>query len=147
MFKIKYKHNFEAAHRLTNYEGKCKNIHGHNYAVRITISSATLDKDNMVIDFNKLKKICKNVIDKNLDHCIILDKKDKNLYKSLKSMDHKIYLIQGSPTAENLAYEIYLLLLANFKEKERYFLDSVEIYENDKSIAIWEDSLKRVKDE
>jgi len=78
---------FEAAHHLINYDGKCRNIHGHSYKLRITIQGK-LGKNGMVMDFGDLKNIVKdNVLE-------ILDHSDLNEFVD-------------QPTAENLCIYIW----------------------------------------
>ena len=65
---------FDAAHRLSNYVGKCKRIHGHTYKILVKISSENLLKWGAILDFGDLKKIMKDHIDKKYDHKL-LDRK------------------------------------------------------------------------
>ncbi len=67
MFEVSVEETFAAAHQLRNYHGKCENLHGHNYRVRVTIRGRELDKTGLVVDFVELKRIMRAVIDK-LDH-------------------------------------------------------------------------------
>lgn len=63
---------FDAAHKLINYEGKCKNLHGHTYKLQVTIQG-TIQKNGMILDFREIKEIIeKNVVSK-LDHSFIND--------------------------------------------------------------------------
>lgn len=64
--------SFEAAHKLTHYEGDCKNLHGHSYKLRITVSGF-INKDGLVIDFKKLKNIVNEQIIKTFDHKYLND--------------------------------------------------------------------------
>lgn len=59
--------SFDAAHHLHNYEGKCKNLHGHTYRLVITVSGY-VDEIGLVIDFGELKRIYREVIEDKLDH-------------------------------------------------------------------------------
>lgn len=58
--------SFDSAHMLSNYEGKCANLHGHTYHVKVTINHRTDDATHMVMDYNEIKKVFDAV-----DHCII----------------------------------------------------------------------------
>ena len=53
---------FAAAHRLRGYEGKCENLHGHNYKVELVVGCEDLNGTGMVMDFQDLKKIADEVI-------------------------------------------------------------------------------------
>lgn len=58
MYKLKYKTEFCASHKLDlPYKSKCKNYHGHTYFLELTLKSFVLDKVGMVVDFTKIKKI------------------------------------------------------------------------------------------
>lgn len=80
---------FDSAHHLHEYEGKCKNLHGHTYKVIFGISSYT-DETGIGIDFGDIKKIWKEQIEVHLDH--------KYLNESLPKMN---------TTAENISVWIY----------------------------------------
>ncbi|MDR1364308.1 MAG: 6-carboxytetrahydropterin synthase QueD [Oscillospiraceae bacterium] len=67
------KFNFEAAHNLTNYNGKCENLHGHSYALEVTISGYP-DKNGMVMDFKILEQIVNAEIIDFLDHSYLNEK-------------------------------------------------------------------------
>lgn len=59
--------NFSASHFLTNYHGKCENLHGHNYKVIVTIEGE-VKNDGMVMDFAEIKKIVNEKVLNDLDH-------------------------------------------------------------------------------
>lgn len=61
---------FDAAHRIPNHRGKCKNLHGHTYRLIVTIEGDV--ESGMVIDFEDLKKIVDPVIEK-YDHAYLND--------------------------------------------------------------------------
>ncbi|MEF3280020.1 MAG: 6-carboxytetrahydropterin synthase [Elusimicrobiota bacterium] len=100
VFEISY------AHRLLNYNGKCENLHGHNGKIEIIVSSKKLDNEDMVMDFVKLKRIVGKWLDENLDHCIILHKKDP-LVKILKKHNQKVFVLNFNPTAEVISKLIF----------------------------------------
>jgi 6-pyruvoyltetrahydropterin/6-carboxytetrahydropterin synthase len=103
MYSVKKEFSFDAAHRLLDYDGLCKNIHGHTYHYIIEVSGGLID--GMVLDFHAFKKL-KDKIDVLWDHAILLNSKDKRFIKSLKGM--RVYVMDGNPTAENMASLIYL---------------------------------------
>lgn len=107
MHRITKAIEFSYGHRLINYSGKCKNLHGHNATVDIDLESATLDKRGMVLDFGEVKTKLKKWIDQHWDHRLILCAKDPWV-KKLKSLDPTIMTIDENPTAENLAKILYL---------------------------------------
>jgi 6-pyruvoyltetrahydropterin/6-carboxytetrahydropterin synthase len=97
---------FEGAHALMNYNGKCKNIHGHSYILYVTVVGEAKTDPNgpdngMVIDFKLLKDIVnKNVIDK-FDHALVLEE-GTPLSNELSTEYPNVYLTNFRPTTENL---------------------------------------------
>ena len=99
---------FEMAHALFNYDGKCKNIHGHSYKLEVTVKGKPADKsadpkDGLLIDFGDLKKIVNaNVVDI-FDHALVM-KKDYSdeLLHSLSANFELIRYVGYQPTCENL---------------------------------------------
>ena len=67
MFTLCVKDSFAAAHRLVGYQGKCEDLHGHNFAVEAFFSGEKLGDDGLLVDFKILKDYLKNVLD-SLDH-------------------------------------------------------------------------------
>lgn len=103
--KLTLKHHFDSAHILSNYIGKCSNIHGHRWDVVVTMDTEYVnDETGMIIDFG----ILKNIINK-FDHCLIISslKKNHELIDLLLSMKFKLKIMTVEPTAENIAEHIY----------------------------------------
>ncbi len=77
MFLLKTEHSFDSAHFLADYDGKCRNIHGHEWRVVIEIYSETLTMQgqtrDMIVDFSRLKKDVKHEVDA-LDHSLIIER-------------------------------------------------------------------------
>jgi len=67
IFTLNVKFDFAASHFLTDYHGKCENLHGHNYILIVSIKNA-LKKDVMVINFKQIKKIVNKKVIEKLDH-------------------------------------------------------------------------------
>ena len=109
---------FSSAHRLRNYNGKCENLHGHNWRVRLYVSTKELDYTGFVIDFKEMDKILKNVTDK-LDH---------------QNINELTYFKEINPTAENIA----LFILNESKkivDNDRISVTKVSVWESEKSCA------------
>ena len=102
MFCVTRELDFCYGHRLLNYEGKCRHLHGHNARVLITIEASQLDDKGMVLDFGDIKRVVQVWIDENLDHRMILCRDDP-LVQMFQEMDEPLYVIDANPTAENLA--------------------------------------------
>ena len=91
MYEVSVDETFAAAHNLRGYKGKCEDLHGHNYKVRVTLAGKEVDSVGLLYDFVHLKQVIQSVI---------------------RSLDHK-YLNELSPfdvlnpSAENIAKYIY----------------------------------------
>ena len=131
MFKVTRQITFCYGHRLLNYDGKCRYLHGHNGRVEIELSSSTLDRRGMVRDFNEIKRSIQGWIDQKLDHKMILCRKDPAL-PALRRLKEPLFVIGENPTAENLAKLIYQ------ETKRRGFpVTSVTLWETPSSFATY----------
>src|SRR5256885_3450146 len=72
MFQVSVEETFSAGHALRGYRGKCENVHGHNYRVRVSIEGAELDSIGLLLDFVEVKRLIRNVVER-LDHQFIND--------------------------------------------------------------------------
>lgn len=91
MYTVTVRTEFNSAHRLRDYRGKCESLHGHNWTVEVTVGAARLNKTGMVADFTVLKKELNNFLER-LDHKFL---------NEIEPFD-KI-----NPTSENIAKYIY----------------------------------------
>jgi 6-pyruvoyltetrahydropterin/6-carboxytetrahydropterin synthase len=121
-------------HRLSQHSGLCKNIHGHNLKIQISIKCETLNDNYMVLDFSELKNIVNRIL-QNWDHTLLLNITDKTYYDTLKDMT-RTYLVDGEPTAENLCFYLFKLVGV---ELETIFpaleVNFVRIWESDDAYA------------
>ena len=98
--------HFEMAHALWNYDGACKNIHGHSYELSVTISGKPINDENnpklgMVMDFGELKKIVRREVVDLFDHALVLNSSmNTDLLKSLSKNFEKVILTDYQPTSE-----------------------------------------------
>ena len=76
MFRVTREIDFCYGHRLLDYDGKCRHLHGHNGRAVIVIESPKLDARGMVLDFNDIKRVVSQWIDDNLDHRMLLRRDD-----------------------------------------------------------------------
>ncbi len=106
MFRVTREIDFCYGHRLLNYDGKCKYLHGHNGRAVITIEASRLDARGMVVDFSEIKRLVSKWIDDNLDHRMILHRDDP-AREALEKLGEPMYLIDENPTAENIAKLIF----------------------------------------
>jgi len=116
MYEVKVIDQFSAAHKLREYEGKCENLHGHNWKVEVCVRGEKLDKIGMVIDFKELKAVLGKVLGE-LDHCYLNDLS---------------YFKKVNPTSENIAKFIFdNLKLAKLSAS------SVSVWESSNSCATY----------
>ena len=106
MFAVSREIDFCYGHRLLNYEGKCRYLHGHNGRVVITLAAEKLDHRGMVLDFSDIKNVVTAWIDENLDHRMVLHSDDP-IVPVLRQMGEPMYLLDVNPTAENIARLIH----------------------------------------
>lgn len=106
MFEITKEIHFCYGHRLLNYDGKCRFLHGHNGKVEVRLKADRLDERGMVRDLGDIKKALQSWIDDTLDHRMLLNEKDP-LQETLKNAGEPIFLMKENPTAENIARLIF----------------------------------------
>lgn len=99
---------FDAAHRVKLHESKCHNLHGHRYAVEVTVTAPQLDPLGRVVDFGVIKEKLGHWLDTHWDHQTILWDKDRDLGKAISAQtEQDIFYLPYNPTAENLALYLY----------------------------------------
>jgi len=91
MYEVSVDETFAAAHNLREYKGKCEDLHGHNYKVRIVLAGKELDSTGLLYDFVHLKQVIRGVI-QSLDH---------------KYLNELVPFDKLNPSAENIARHIY----------------------------------------
>jgi 6-pyruvoyltetrahydropterin/6-carboxytetrahydropterin synthase len=137
---------FDMAHALYGHDGPCKNIHGHTYRLHVTVLGTVMQnekaKNGMVMDFVDMKSMVKEVILKDFDHALVLNRNAP--YANLVSLQNdfeRIILLPFQPTCENLLIE--------FKNRLCHFFNShlqlvaIKLEETPTSYAEWrrEDNL------
>jgi 6-pyruvoyltetrahydropterin/6-carboxytetrahydropterin synthase len=108
---------FEAAHQLPDYPGKCCRLHGHNWKVEVTVNGKELNHLGMVMDFKELKAEVGKVID-TLDHYYL---NDLPTFKTIL------------PTAENIAKYIYDTLANDPVFQKNITVRCVQVWETPRS--------------
>ena len=123
MFELTVKAEFEAAHQINGYNGKCQRLHGHNWSVEAIVEGYALDELGMLIDFKVLKAELNKVLDE-LDH------------RYLNELS--IFSEGTNPTAENLARYIFERLSSSeiFKESTAQ-LKAIKVYESPRSCVTY----------
>jgi len=111
MYKVTKIIEFCYGHRLLNHKGKCRYLHGHNALLEVDIETDVLDKEGMVMDFTDIREKVKHWVDENLDHKMLLSKKDPAI-EMLDGMKEPHYVMEENPTAENIAKVIFQAMVA-----------------------------------
>jgi 6-pyruvoyltetrahydropterin/6-carboxytetrahydropterin synthase len=91
MFQVTVDENFSSGHALRGYKGKCENVHGHNYKVRVTLEGPQLDSVGLLYDFTHLKRVIREIVG-GVDHKFLNDMAPFDVI---------------NPSAENLAKYFY----------------------------------------
>lgn len=139
MFKIKSEVQFDMAHYLSGYKGKCSNIHGHRYKLIAKIKAETLIAEGqlrgMVDDFSNFKNALKEIADI-FDHKLIIEDNEEGraLVKKLEELpnDFDIYLVNYRPTAEEMSRDIFNRLKFNGLQ-----VSEVELFETPNNSCIY----------
>jgi 6-pyruvoyltetrahydropterin/6-carboxytetrahydropterin synthase len=133
--------SFEMAHVLGDYDGPCRNIHGHSYKLFVTLIGVPTDdranpKNGMVIDFVEMKKIINREIIAKFDHSVVLNQEyEKDKLGSLLRMFENINLVDYQPTCENLITDFAGKLAEKFPEGVK--LHSLRLHETANMFAEW----------
>jgi len=121
--EITTKLEFDAGHRIPHHKSSCKNLHGHRYAIEVTIKGELVSNESnsdfgMVMDFKDAKELIKKTIVEEWDHSFIVYKDDTVVLKFLESLDdHKTVVFPLVPTAENMALVAMESLKTSFDNK------------------------------
>tara|TARA_B100000780_G_C20795566_1_gene315943 strand:- start:30 stop:467 length:438 start_codon:yes stop_codon:yes gene_type:complete len=114
---------FDTGHRIPGHKSTCKNLHGHRYALEVTIKGDVVELEQasefgMVMDFKDAKELIKITIVDRWDHAFIVYEKDYEVVDFLNTLkDHKTVIFPKVPTAENMALVAYEDLKEVFKER------------------------------
>ncbi len=138
MYYLKISANFDSAHFLHGYNGKCANIHGHHWVIEVLTMGDELqesgEKRGMLTDFGDLKRIVRELAD-NYDHALIYERNSlkPTTIQALESENFRLIEVPFRPTAENFARCFYEKLLA-----QGLVLKSVTVYETPDNCAVYE---------
>jgi len=120
MFEVSVEETFSSGHALRGYKGKCENVHGHNYRVRVTLAGAKLNNIGLLVDFAELKRVLRGII-AGIDHQFL---NDLEPFRAV------------NPSAENLAKYFYEQTERGLRELgESAGISEVIVWETDTSSA------------
>jgi len=137
---------FDAGHRIPCHKSQCRNLHGHRYAIEITLSGDIIQREDtsdngMVMDFSDVKAIARRAVVDVWDHAFLVYKNDSVVLNFLKSLpDHKTVIMNSVPTAENMAAEAFRILKSEYHDTygNHLKLERIRLYETPNS---WADAL------
>jgi len=141
IIRVTKRFHFEMAHTLYEYDGLCRNIHGHSYNLEVTISGeprneAGHPKDGMVLDFGELKNIVKTQVVNRFDHALMVNRlvPEKQM-ELLKQTTERVIIVDFQPTSENIVTFIAEILQQHLPLSVNLF--SIRLYETVTSFAEW----------
>ena len=128
---------FDAGHRIPNHNSLCKHLHGHRYAIEITlageiITTEGLSEQGMVMDFTDVKRIAQEQLVDAWDHAFLVYRGDTVVCDFLATLpNHRTIILEVVPTAENLAQVAFSILNPAYKDiyGNHLRLEQVRIYE------------------
>jgi len=137
---------FDAGHRIPHHESQCRHLHGHRYAIEVTVSGDVIvdDRDpeqGMVADFGGIKALIQHHIVAPWDHAFLAYSRDRAVLDFLATLPgHRTVTFEAPPTAEHLAATALRILAPAFAAAygERLHVDQVRIYETPNC---WADAL------
>ena len=139
MIRITKEFKCEMAHALYNYDGLCKNIHGHSYRLWVTIKGNVQKEDKhvkngMVLDFSDLKEIVKSKIVNKYDHSLVLNSNSPHAKIDFTAFD-KVFYLPYQPTSENLVFDFAKIIQDQLPNN--IILHKVVLSETATSYAEW----------
>ena len=128
---------FDAGHRIPDHKSQCRHLHGHRYALEITLSGDIIGKEGdaangMVMDFSEVKSIAKQHVVDVWDHAFLVYKGDVAVLDFLRSLpDHRTVVLDCIPTAENLAETAFAILEPMYRDTygNHLRLERIRLYE------------------
>ena len=138
---------FDAGHRIPCHKSQCRNLHGHRYAIEITLSGDIIRQEGspdegMVMDFSDVKAIARRELVERWDHAFLVYRGDSAVRAFLESLpDHKTVVMESVPAAENMAAEAFRILDNCYRDNygNHLRLERVRLYETPNS---WADALR-----
>lgn len=122
---------FDAGHRIPNHQSQCRHLHGHRYAIEITLAGPVLHdasspRDGMVVDFGDVKTLAKTHLVDLWDHAFLVSRDDLAVVGFLATLPgHKTVVLDVVPTAENLAHAAFDILAPLYQQA---FGDQLQLY-------------------
>jgi 6-pyruvoyltetrahydropterin/6-carboxytetrahydropterin synthase len=127
---------YAIGHRVFRHEGKCAQLHGHNYVFFLTAEAPKLDSVGRVIDFGVLKERFGSWLELHWDHGMVLWREDEEAIAAVRMVSgYKLALLPYNPTAENLARFLLETVGPSVLKDSGVRLTKVIVYETENCIA------------
>jgi 6-pyruvoyltetrahydropterin/6-carboxytetrahydropterin synthase len=129
------------AHTLYEYDGLCRNIHGHSYNLEVTIAGEPRNesghpKDGMILDFSEFKNVVKANVVNRFDHALMVNRLvPEKQQELLKQTTERVIVVDFQPTSENIA--VYISEILQQHLPAGVILFSIRLYETATSFAEW----------
>jgi len=128
---------FDAGHRIPDHQSQCRHLHGHRYAIEITLTGDIIQQagspvNGMVMDFSDIKTLAKQSLVDLWDHAFLVWREDTAVVRFLESLPgHKTVVLDVVPTAENLVCLAFDLLARVYRDTygNHLRLERVRLYE------------------
>ena len=138
---------FDAGHRIPSHHSKCRHLHGHRYAIEVTLSGSIITEagaaeQGMVMDYSEVKRIANVALVDLWDHAFLVYRQDLDVLQFLQSLDdHKTVVLDTPPTAENLALTAFRILDAAYRDTygNHLMLEQVRLFETPNC---WADAIR-----
>ncbi len=138
---------FDAGHRIPDHQSQCRHLHGHRYAIEITLSGEIIaiggaPANGMVMDFSEIKSLARRHLVDTWDHAFLVFRGDAAVVDFLATLSgHKTVLLDAVPTAENLAATAFATLDAVYRDSygNHLRLERVRLFETPNC---WADALR-----
>ncbi|SFH21711.1 6-pyruvoyltetrahydropterin/6-carboxytetrahydropterin synthase [Nitrosospira sp. Nsp14] len=138
---------FDAGHRIPSHHSKCRHLHGHRYAIEVTLSGSIITEagaaeQGMVMDYSEVKRIANVALVDLWDHAFLVYRQDLDVLQFLQSLDdHKTVVLDTPPTAENLALTAFRILDAAYRDTygNHLRLEQVRLFETPNC---WADAIR-----
>jgi 6-pyruvoyltetrahydropterin/6-carboxytetrahydropterin synthase len=138
---------FDSGHRIPNHQSQCRHLHGHRYALEVTLAGDVIcapgeAHDGMVMDFSEVKSIAKRAIVDAWDHAFLAWRDDSVVLDFLATLPgHRTVVFEAPPTAEHLARTAFSVLDRAYRDEygNHLRLERVRLYETPNC---WADALR-----
>ena len=139
---------FDAGHRIPDHKSQCRHLHGHRYALEITLAGDIIHHDGssangMVMDFSEIKALANQHLVDLWDHAFLVYAGDTAVVEFLMTLpNHKTVILDGIPTAENLAEQAFRILDSVYHDTygNHLRLERIRLYETPNC---WADAIRK----